>query len=261
MLVEQATKRLWSPAGLRYRRWLHLRGLTNATIRAAGIGWTPGVTVPIRGEVRCFRAIGFVIPWFDSDRLAMVKVRQPSARKPNYVEAFRDGPSVYPSLSVVRPGRPLIVVEREIDALLLGQLLADVAVVVAVGSPSSPLGERVPRDPVSLRADLRRPRCGPCRDRRACLGHRGRSASGLRPRTRTGPQPPDPGWICDDGGATGSMGSTRPIASIRIDRIAGSPTRQRVNGLPGMHSLVRRARMRALAGLRIKSMQSKREAL
>ncbi len=143
MLVEQATKRLWSPAGLRYRRWLHLRGLTNATIRAAGIGWTPGVTVPIRGEVRCFRAIGFVIPWFDSDRLAMVKVRQPSARKPNYVEAFRDGPSVYPSLSVVRPGRPLIVVEREIDALLLGQLLADVAVVVAVGSPSSPLGERV----------------------------------------------------------------------------------------------------------------------
>ena len=36
------------------------------------------------------------IPWFDGDRLAMVKIRQPEGKSPKYGEAFRDRPTLYP---------------------------------------------------------------------------------------------------------------------------------------------------------------------
>ncbi len=136
-LVTRGQERLWSPEGLPFRRALHLRGLTGETIRAARLGWTPGVTIPSRSEIRCFRASGLIVPWFDGDRLAMVKIRQPANRKPKYIEAFRDGPRVYPSLEMVRPGAPLILVEGELDALLLGQELGERAAVVTLGSASS----------------------------------------------------------------------------------------------------------------------------
>ncbi len=136
-LVESARERLWSSQGLRYRRWLHLRGLTNATIRAAGLGWTPGVQIPAKGDIRYFRASGIVIPWFEGDRLAMAKIRQPASRRPKYVESFRDAPRLYPSPESVRPGMPLVLVEGEFDALLLGQELAGLASVATVGSAST----------------------------------------------------------------------------------------------------------------------------
>jgi hypothetical protein len=133
-LVERGQERLWSGEGFPYRRALHLRGLTAATIRSARLGWTPGVLIPSRSEIRCFRADGLIIPWFDGDRLAMVKIRQPAGRRPKYIEAFRDRARVYPSLGMVRPGAPLIVVEGELDALLLGQELGGHAGVVTLGS-------------------------------------------------------------------------------------------------------------------------------
>src|SRR5271166_3745164 len=82
-------------------------------------------------------ARGVVIPWFDGDRLALVKIRQPEGRKPKYAEAFRDRPRVYPDPAVIEPGRPLVVVKGEFDALLLGQELRDLAAVVTLGSASS----------------------------------------------------------------------------------------------------------------------------
>jgi len=73
----------------------------------------------------------------DGDRLALVKIRQPEGREPKYAEAFRDRPRVYPDPAVIEPGRPLVVVEGEFDALLLGQELRDLAAVVTLGSASS----------------------------------------------------------------------------------------------------------------------------
>jgi hypothetical protein len=137
-LVEVSRGRLWSPEGEPYRRWLHLRGLTDATIRAAGLGWASMATFPAGGVAgRTFGASGIVIPWFDGDRLAMVKIRQPSWRKPKYVEVYRDTPRVYPSMAVVRPGAPLILVEGEFDAMVLGQEVGDLASVVTLGSAST----------------------------------------------------------------------------------------------------------------------------
>ncbi len=87
------------------------------------------------------------MPWLDGDRLTMVKVRRIGEFKgAKYVEAYRDRPGIYPSPAVIQPGKPLVVCEGELDALLLGQALGDLAPVVTLGSASA-----APRPPPSGR--------------------------------------------------------------------------------------------------------------
>ena len=136
-LVESSAVRLWRPEGLRALDYLKRRGLSDDTIRSARVGWTPEVRLPTRKEGRSWSASGIVIPWFDGDRLTLVKIRQPEGMKPKYAEAFRDRPTIYPMLSVIRPGNPVVVVEGEFDALLLTQAIGDVAAVVTLGSASA----------------------------------------------------------------------------------------------------------------------------
>jgi hypothetical protein len=85
------------------------------------------------------RPKGIAIPWFAAgERLALVKLRQPEGARPKYREVFRDRPTIYPGPRVIQPGRPLVIVEGELDALLLGQELADLDVsVVTLGSASA----------------------------------------------------------------------------------------------------------------------------
>jgi hypothetical protein len=67
----------------------------------------------------------------------MVNVRQPSGVKPKYLVfkgSSRGG--IYPDAKAVEPGKPLVIVERELDALLLGQELAGIASVVTLDSAS-----------------------------------------------------------------------------------------------------------------------------
>jgi hypothetical protein len=114
------------------------RCLAPGTIRAARLGWTPGVTLP-KADGTGFLALGVVVPWFHGGRLALVKVRQPDGRRPKYAEAFR-GPArlaCYPGPEAIRPGRPLVVTEGEFDALCLGEALGDLAAVVTLGSASA----------------------------------------------------------------------------------------------------------------------------
>ncbi len=136
-LAESAANRLWTPEGGSAREYLRGRGLTEATVRAARLGWTPGVMIPKRDGTGSWKASGITIPWRDGDRLALVKIRQPEGRKPKYGEAFRDRPTLFPAPSVVRIGKPLVITEGEFDALLLGQELADLAAVVTLGSASA----------------------------------------------------------------------------------------------------------------------------
>ena len=136
-LVEDANKTLWTPEGANALADLRRRGLTEATISANRLGWTPRISIPVKDGKRFWDVSGIVIPWMDRDRLAMVKIRRPSGSEPKYAEAFRDRPEIYPAASVVRPAMPLVIVEGEFDALLLGQELADVAAVVTLGSASA----------------------------------------------------------------------------------------------------------------------------
>ncbi len=48
-LVTEAADRLWKPEGRQALAYLHGRCLTDETIRAARLGWTPGVMVPREG--------------------------------------------------------------------------------------------------------------------------------------------------------------------------------------------------------------------
>jgi hypothetical protein len=218
VLVERARERLWSPEGLRYRRWLHLRGLTNATIRAAGLGWTPGVIIPTRGDIRYFRANGIVIPWFDGDRLAMVKIRQPAARKPKYVKAFRDGPRVYPSLTIVRSGAPLIIAEGEFDTLLLGQALGDLAAVVTVDPTSSQIDGREMATLFECEPIFAAHDADDAGDREA--------AAWPSPVVRVRPPAPDKDW-------TDAARSKVDLLRWWRDRIAGIDLPDRLNQAPG----------------------------
>ena len=136
-LLTEAATRLWTSEGTETLAYLHGRGLRDETIRAARLGWTPGVMIPTREGDRCYQARGVVIPWFDGDRLALVKIRQPEGSKPKYAEAFRDRPGIFPDRAVIEPGGPLVIVEGEFDALLLGQEIGHLAVVVTLGSASS----------------------------------------------------------------------------------------------------------------------------
>jgi hypothetical protein len=150
-LVETAAARLWSPEGADALAYLTRsprpdapafregRCLTLETIRAARLGWTPGVSIPTRDGDRFYKALGWVIPWFLGNRPALIKVRQPDGRRPKYAEAFRDPARLilYPRPETIRPGRPLIVTEGEFDALALGEALGDLAAVVTLGSASA----------------------------------------------------------------------------------------------------------------------------
>jgi len=78
-----------------------------------------------------------VVPRFDGDRLALVKIRQPPGAEPKYAEAYRDRPTLFPGPGNIRPGRPIVVVEGEFDALLVGQALGELAAVVTSGSAAS----------------------------------------------------------------------------------------------------------------------------
>jgi hypothetical protein len=143
-LVEDAEARLGTPEGAKALAYLTgpRRCLTPETIRAARLGWTPQAD-----GVAC-KPPGVVIPWFLGDRLALVKIRLPDAwrarfpedtRPPKYMEAFRDPARLicYPSPATIRPGRPLVVVEGEFDALCLGEALGELAAVVTLGSASA----------------------------------------------------------------------------------------------------------------------------
>ncbi len=91
------------------------------TIRAAHLGFVASARVPTRDGDRWFRTSGVTIPWFDGGRLALVKVRQPPGSRPSYIEAFRDRPHIFPGFDEIEPGLPLVIVEGELDALVLGQ--------------------------------------------------------------------------------------------------------------------------------------------
>lgn len=138
-LAEQSAARLWEASGAEGLAMLRARGLPDAVIRGAGLGWTPGVSVPMADGIRFARFRGVTIPWFSPDGLELLKIRQPDGRQPRYAEAYRRRPTHYPGipLSMIDAGWPIVVVEGELDAILLGWQLDRMAAVITMGSASS----------------------------------------------------------------------------------------------------------------------------
>jgi len=133
--VQSAVERLWSDEGREALAYWRGRGLSDATIGLARLGFAPSLALPSKDGDRFIRASGSVIPWFDGDRLAKINVRQPDGAKPKYKQPYEDRTTFYAPFEI-RPGRPMILVEGEADCLLVGQELRDHANVVTLGSAS-----------------------------------------------------------------------------------------------------------------------------
>src|SRR5262249_50095899 len=123
-------------------------------------GWADKIRMPKRDGSGTWPLAGIVLPWIESGRLTRIKVRRLGFfRGAKYIEAFASGWRGYPGPEAIRPGAPLVIVEGEFDALLLGQELADLAVVTLGSSSSRPEGStllamlRCPRWFVALDAD------------------------------------------------------------------------------------------------------------
>jgi DNA primase len=180
-LVDEAAACLWGSGGGTARDYLRGRGLTEATVRAAGLGFTPAVSIPTRAGDRCFMFSGIVIPWRDGARLTRIKIRRIDEGKPRYAEAYSDHPLIYPDPAVIRPGKPLIVSEGEFDAMLLGQQLPE-ASVITLGSTSART------DPAVLSRMLSSPRWFIALD----ADQAGDSAASKFPARAIRVRPPDP---------------------------------------------------------------------
>ncbi|MFO0889335.1 MAG: toprim domain-containing protein [Isosphaeraceae bacterium] len=134
-LAREAAERLWKLEGRECLEYLKRRGLTDETVKVASLGAIESTRIPTKDGTRSYPVSGVSIPWRASGHLRLLKVRQLDGREPRYAEAFRDRPVVYPAPEAFEPGRPLIVCEGELDALLLAQQLPE-ASVITLGSAS-----------------------------------------------------------------------------------------------------------------------------
>lgn len=152
---------LWGPEGAAALGWLRGRGLTDKTIKAAGLGWNsedlwqppelwglePWETDKGKpGQVWLPR--GWVIPWEVGGDLWRVNIRRPNQEldkdrqrypgrePPKYIGPKRPagtGNALYNAAALTRE-RPAVLVEGEIDALTVGQFAGDLVTAVATGS-------------------------------------------------------------------------------------------------------------------------------
>jgi len=114
------------------RTYLHQRGLTDHTLRSAAIGYNPkplyrplhkwGLTDPTKDGV--WLPAGYVIPWFCDGQLWKLSIRQTTPRDEGMKYVTIAGSSNVPyGIDTFRAGRPGILVEGPIDALVAQQAL------------------------------------------------------------------------------------------------------------------------------------------
>jgi DNA primase len=138
-IIEASARRLWSPVGARALAYLRRRGLIDATIREARLGYHPCEVrdAPERwGLPADHRAVwlpkGLTLPVQPEGKTWMLWLRRP-AGAPKYV-AVTGSRHYDGGLDAVRPGEPAMLVEGLLDQLAIEQE-GDVRIAsVAVGT-------------------------------------------------------------------------------------------------------------------------------
>lgn len=144
--LDGAVETLWAPRGASMRAWLHeKKGLQDATIRKAGLGFNPADLYAPRAswglpaalgedgtERRQWLPAGLVIPLLHGGDVHRLRVRRSNPGDgARYVVV--SGSCMAPmAWGLERPA--LVVVESELDGLLLSQDVGDLAGVVALGN-------------------------------------------------------------------------------------------------------------------------------
>jgi DNA primase len=141
-----AVSALWSDKGAAIRAWLHAeKGLSDATIKAAGLGFNPADIYEPRGtwglepvikddgtEKRQWIPAGLVIPLVIGGAVHRLRVRRSDPGDGSrYIVV--SGSSMAPMTWGQDKGAAVIV-ESELDAILLNQEAGDLAGVVSMGS-------------------------------------------------------------------------------------------------------------------------------
>jgi len=128
------------------RRWLNqARGLTDTTLIAHRLGYNPVDRYVERADwglppeedksgrpKGLWLPRGVVIPWIVDGELWGLRIRRPEG-DPKYYWMPGGTPALYNSQSLT-PGRPVALLEGEIDALSIQQQAGDIASAVATGS-------------------------------------------------------------------------------------------------------------------------------
>jgi hypothetical protein len=129
---------------LRYLR--EQRHLTDATIRAAQLGYVPvDVLDPpdrwgLEGGAVTLKP-GILIPHLVADHVWMLKIRRPTGSTPKYMQP-RGGKTALYGVDQLAGRDVLVFTEGEFDCLLLRQMAGDLVDVVTLGSATAPLGGR-----------------------------------------------------------------------------------------------------------------------
>ena len=144
-IVAKAEENLWSDQGMEARNYLAQRALREDTIRSARLGYWTGDEwfAGVFPDRRVWVPRGIVIPWLEGPNVALVNVRRLEG-DPKYVAILgsRRG-GLYPGREGLVAGKPVVIVEGEFDALLLGQELGGSAPVVTLGGAGSKPSPRV----------------------------------------------------------------------------------------------------------------------
>lgn len=138
-----ATQRaLWSsPLGDQARAYLHRRGLTDTTIRCAGLGFNAGGRQSpsahwgldrLPQDAAVWLPHGIVIPWVVHGTIWKLTIRRPGGR-PRYV-TVRGSSNVLYNVDALQLGSVAVLMEGCFDALAVDQAAGDLVVAVASGT-------------------------------------------------------------------------------------------------------------------------------
>lgn len=139
---------LWSDKGRGMRAWLHdFKGLTDATIKAAGLGFNPIDIYEPRGtwglepsikedgtERRQWIPAGLLIPFIVGGAVHRLRVRRDPGDGARYVVVSG---SLSAPMTWGLERAAAVIVESELDGLLLNQEAGDLAGVLAIGTATA----------------------------------------------------------------------------------------------------------------------------
>lgn len=134
-LIARAEHVLWEPAGQAGRDYLHRRGLTDALIRRAGLGYhIRAERLSLAGDTISYPA-GIVIPyWVDCDLWRVQVRRLASNAEPRYVALAGSSGSPPYLIAPITAAKPVVLAEGPFDVLAIMQAAGDLVTAVGTGA-------------------------------------------------------------------------------------------------------------------------------
>lgn len=146
-LIERAESVLWSDRGRDTLAWLHARGLKDDAIRSARLGYLP-VDFQEKPEAwgspndetdPLYFSKGILIPGLSASKVWYLKIRPDHPRHGQKYKHTRGGKQALYHADILTEGKPAVICEGELDAILLTQEAGDLADVVTLAGAETDL--------------------------------------------------------------------------------------------------------------------------